>query len=1112
METNSTSTDRPRSVRSGKGRRTSVAMIRQQLQTTTNLQPGALSLLVTRTEAQSKTMDEDPFKIGSRRDSMKQAWAPSPKRSLASRSMVTPGEPLLPPLRESRPPTASSSRPSSRVYRAKDGSSYIMMDTELKSDFGRAEDRLYLQDLEKLRQKFEEADVNGDGTLDADQFLVVFDKLFGMEGKGEEEILRFFNKIDYNCDNYIDWDEFCTYMHLEYQERDVTNSRQKSVAFHCPAQYTRGNPHNESLCRVTHLHDGSLVSCSVDGVICFWGNDLCPRRVRKTEPGRMGKPKWVTDMALCIPQGKILITTGDREIQFYEMMNFEPYCQLRRLESVPLKVTFWYNPKQHSECIILIGDREATLTVIMTKNIHEAFKYWKLGVRSEDGIPTYPVENLGRDQILGTSVYRWKLHSHWMSEIHYFPSLRCFASCSSDPSASLVLGSPSGSTPVDALLATSNTLRSTLGHQTSVGDRSRPSPPTHWGTAPTNERTGQRSTLPARNRMRGDQRVFKVLKGVSTVDYCHKNNALVTGSTDQIIRIWNPFINTKPVAHLFGQGSPVFSLKVDSEEDRIYSVGNDNAVRVWHILDHTCLCSVTQSSHKILSTVQAFHFNSVSQLLAIGTDQLAVLKLVVKETRRGKFATSHAHPITAVKFSHCFDQLVTACEGAVVKAWDVFTGAKVFEFSCDQEEDGGISALDVDQAGKRVVTGSQNGRIKVWNYNNGQCVRVLDKGNSCEVTDINFITTNNNKYIISVGWDRKISLFPDVPAKPQQISQLVHPLDGWSRASDHAHSDDILCVAFGSPHLMATASYDGEIIVWSVVSCHALSHLKATPPHAHTSDEGSEAVYKLLFLNTRARTRIAASLVASGPSGYVHFWNLYEGRAAMGRFRATRASITAMTGDSQDTVLFTAESHGHVCVWSIADYCVISSATSPPKRVALWKAHTDTITCLELIEGRNVLVSAAADGAVRLWSLEGHYIGSFGQPHIWTLGDPSSYQYPLSPEDITLDPTLPSCIDHNKETKSLEILLDSPPDKCDEQDVGVVSNEVVGRVSEECDVVTDVEDVIQWWITSWQEIATPSCQLCCSEETWPQSQWSLHIVTIPTTQRGRTCSENYKPI
>ena len=31
----------------------------------------------------------------------------------------------------------------------------------------------------------------------------------------------------------------------------------------------------------------------------------------------------------------------DHEIQFYEMINFEPYCQLRKLEAVPLKVDFW---------------------------------------------------------------------------------------------------------------------------------------------------------------------------------------------------------------------------------------------------------------------------------------------------------------------------------------------------------------------------------------------------------------------------------------------------------------------------------------------------------------------------------------------------------------------------------------------------------------------------------------------------------------------------------------------------------------------------------------------------------------------------------------------------
>lgn len=55
-----------------------------------------------------------------------------------------------------------------------------------------------------------------------DEFLSIFDKLFDMDGKvmfqtnkfssvdiilfqNEEEILAFFNKIDYNCDGYINW-------------------------------------------------------------------------------------------------------------------------------------------------------------------------------------------------------------------------------------------------------------------------------------------------------------------------------------------------------------------------------------------------------------------------------------------------------------------------------------------------------------------------------------------------------------------------------------------------------------------------------------------------------------------------------------------------------------------------------------------------------------------------------------------------------------------------------------------------------------------------------------------------------------------------------------------
>lgn len=64
--------------------------------------------------------------------------------------------------------------------------------------------------------------------------------------QNEEEILAFFNKIDYNCDGYINWvnknnyskilfyndnlqGDFCTYMQLELQERDDVLVHSKTV-------------------------------------------------------------------------------------------------------------------------------------------------------------------------------------------------------------------------------------------------------------------------------------------------------------------------------------------------------------------------------------------------------------------------------------------------------------------------------------------------------------------------------------------------------------------------------------------------------------------------------------------------------------------------------------------------------------------------------------------------------------------------------------------------------------------------------------------------------------------------------------------------------------------
>jgi hypothetical protein len=53
------------------------------------------------------------------------------------------------------------------------------------------------------------------------------------------------------------------------------------------------------------------------------------------------KQKWITDFVIMNQYNKFIVGTGDREIQFFELSSFEPYCQISGLETVPLKLDYW---------------------------------------------------------------------------------------------------------------------------------------------------------------------------------------------------------------------------------------------------------------------------------------------------------------------------------------------------------------------------------------------------------------------------------------------------------------------------------------------------------------------------------------------------------------------------------------------------------------------------------------------------------------------------------------------------------------------------------------------------------------------------------------------------
>lgn len=87
---------------------------------------------------------------------------------------------------------------------------------------------------------------------------------------------------------------------------------------------------------------------------------------------------------------------------------------------------------------------------------------------------------------------------------------------------------------------------------------------------------------------------------------------------------------------------------------------------------------------------------------------------------------------------------------------------KVFEFK-NIHDGSEVTAACFDDSMRRLITGSKSGSLKMWNFNNGQLLKVFDKGNKEEISDVTYVNVGDEKYIVCTGWDKNISVFVDDP-------------------------------------------------------------------------------------------------------------------------------------------------------------------------------------------------------------------------------------------------------------------------------------------------------------------------------------------------------------
>uniref|UniRef100_A0A672ZEV3 WD40 repeat domain 95 n=1 Tax=Sphaeramia orbicularis TaxID=375764 RepID=A0A672ZEV3_9TELE len=317
----------------------------------------------------------------------------------------------------------------------------------------------------------------------------------------------------------------------------------------------------------------------------------------------------------------------------------------------------------------------------------------------------------------------------------------------------------------------------------------------------------------------------------------------------------------KPIGILKGHPAPIVYICISSEDSRIFSVSIDGTVKIWDIQDQCCLFTADPKASGIHGDISVCSYSLAMKSLYIAADSLAVLslkiRLVVMPRLHTRLTVSHNEPVMCCGYSEEFRQVVSCTQGSVVRVWEFDSGRQVFEFGGTPDLSA-ITCMTFDPKGRRLITGSRDGCLKIWNFNSGQCLKTLKKdGEYHEVCD--YVVCF---YILLCG-----CVLQDIP---EDLHHVQRPQPSWQDDLKNGHKDDILCTAQCPPSLLATGSYDGEIIVWNVVSGRIQCRFVSPPQDGHQNAE------VVLTSSTDCTVRLwSAHGEFIGTFGQLETWNVH---------------------------------------------------------------------------------------------------------------------------------------------------------------------------------------------------------------------------------------------